>query len=206
MSPLQREWTKSIPLKNDGKATRFLLSMDKSLISAAAINKEYAKDYISWANPLPEEVVQQIIDGSVTFGMYKCLIDQEKTTASNEGEQAPSLETNNLEERSCPTTVSNWSPHQLEQIGFARLVTDQVTFFYLADVYIQPQYQGSGLGTWMLQSIDEVLLSMPHLRRFILVATGERGARYYAKNMNMAILGETGSMVVMGRTGPGSAV
>ncbi|MCP4177663.1 MAG: GNAT family N-acetyltransferase [bacterium] len=36
--------------------------------------------------------------------------------------------------------------HKKKQIGFARLVTDYVTFSYVCDVYIDPEYRGKGLG------------------------------------------------------------
>jgi len=45
--------------------------------------------------------------------------------------------------------------HQDEQIGFARIVTDRCTFAWLADVFILPEYQGRGLGKWLVSCIVE---------------------------------------------------
>jgi ribosomal protein S18 acetylase RimI-like enzyme len=39
------------------------------------------------------------------------------------------------------------------QVGFARVITDQATFAYLADVYILEEYRGRGLGRWLLECI-----------------------------------------------------
>lgn len=36
------------------------------------------------------------------------------------------------------------------QIGLARVVTDYVLYAYLCDVYVLEEYQGQGLGKWML--------------------------------------------------------
>ena len=39
------------------------------------------------------------------------------------------------------------------QIGFARIVTDHLTFSWLCDVYVDPAYRGRGLATWMIECI-----------------------------------------------------
>jgi len=54
------------------------------------------------------------------------------------------------------------------QVGFARVITDKATYAYLCDVYVLEDYQGRGLGTWMMQE----LMTHPDLqglRRFGLV-------------------------------------
>ena len=54
------------------------------------------------------------------------------------------------------------------QIGFARVITDEATFAYLADVYVLQEFRGQGLGRWLV----EVVMSHPAvqgLRRFTLV-------------------------------------
>ncbi len=53
------------------------------------------------------------------------------------------------------------------QVGFARVITDEATFAYLADVFIDENFRGKGLGKWLVQTI----LSYPGLqglRRFML--------------------------------------
>lgn len=54
-----------------------------------------------------------------------------------------------------------------EQVGFARVITDSVTFGYLSDVFILPQYQKLGLSKWLMDIItnhDE----LQGIRRFML--------------------------------------
>jgi GNAT superfamily N-acetyltransferase len=60
------------------------------------------------------------------------------------------------------------------QIGFARVITDRATYAYLCDVYVLEEYQGRGLGTWMMRE----LMSHPDLqglRRFGLVTRDAHG-------------------------------
>ena len=57
--------------------------------------------------------------------------------------------------------------HGGRQIGFGRAVTDRATFAYLADVFIDPDYRGRGLGKWLVTCI----LAHPELqglRRWLL--------------------------------------
>jgi GNAT superfamily N-acetyltransferase len=39
------------------------------------------------------------------------------------------------------------------QIGFARVITDQATFGYVADVFIVEPHRGKGLSKWLMQTI-----------------------------------------------------
>lgn len=52
--------------------------------------------------------------------------------------------------------------YKKKQIGFARVVTDYATFAYLGDVYILPEFQGEGLGKWLM----EVISDHPNLQGF----------------------------------------
>ena len=54
------------------------------------------------------------------------------------------------------------------QIGFARIVTDEATFAYLADVFLLAGERNAGLGRWL---IETVLAHPPlqRLRRWLLV-------------------------------------
>jgi len=46
------------------------------------------------------------------------------------------------------------------QVGFARVVTDRVTFAWICDVIIHPDHRGQGLGKWLMSCIDERLSEM----------------------------------------------
>jgi GNAT superfamily N-acetyltransferase len=56
------------------------------------------------------------------------------------------------------------------QIGFARIVTDEATFAYLADVFVVAEARNDGLGQWLVETI----LAHPPLqglRRWLLVTS-----------------------------------
>ncbi len=49
-----------------------------------------------------------------------------------------------------------------KQIGFARVISDNATFGYLADVFIDERYRGKKLGVWLIETI----MNHPHLQGF----------------------------------------
>jgi len=65
-------------------------------------------------------------------------------------------------------SVGNSVDTTSRQIGFARVVTDGVTFAYLADVFVLPDFRGAGLATWLVAAaLTHPALS--GLRRILLV-------------------------------------
>ncbi|WP_041691939.1 GNAT family N-acetyltransferase [Erwinia billingiae] len=60
--------------------------------------------------------------------------------------------------------------HHQSQIGFARLITDYATFAYLCDVYVLDEYQGDGLGRWLMECIHNHPV-FEQLRRIVLFTT-----------------------------------
>src|SRR5262245_20328120 len=48
------------------------------------------------------------------------------------------------------------------QVGFARVITDYATFAWIADVFILDEFQGQGLGKWLM----EVIITHPQLQGF----------------------------------------
>jgi GNAT superfamily N-acetyltransferase len=64
--------------------------------------------------------------------------------------------------------------HETRQIGFARVITDQATFAYLADVFVLAPYRGQGLSKWMMSCILECP-SLLGLRRFMLMTKDAHG-------------------------------
>jgi len=42
-----------------------------------------------------------------------------------------------------------------KQIGFTRIVTDESLFAWIADVYINKEYRGKGLGKWLTKTTIE---------------------------------------------------
>ncbi|RXZ77436.1 N-acetyltransferase [Paenibacillaceae bacterium] len=43
--------------------------------------------------------------------------------------------------------------HKDQQIGFARVITDEATVFYLCDVFVLNEYQGQGIGKKLIEII-----------------------------------------------------
>lgn len=58
-------------------------------------------------------------------------------------------------ERSIQNSVCYGIYHASRQVGFARVVTDHATMFYLCDVFIDEEYRGKGLGKKLVESLVE---------------------------------------------------
>lgn len=79
-----------------------------------------------------------------------------------------------LVERAIDHSICLGLYHGDAQVGFARVITDQATFGYLADVYVLDDHRGRGLSKWMMEAI------MAHpdlqgLRRFMLATLDAHG-------------------------------
>jgi GNAT superfamily N-acetyltransferase len=58
------------------------------------------------------------------------------------------------------------------QIGFARAVTDDATFAWICDVFVDEAYRGRGLGTWLMANV----VAHPSIRELRLVMLATRDA------------------------------
>lgn len=54
-----------------------------------------------------------------------------------------------------------------EQVGFARVITDEATFAYMADVFIVAGHRGQGLSKQLMQTISDYP-TLQGLRRWVL--------------------------------------
>ncbi|WP_109001986.1 GNAT family N-acetyltransferase [Streptomyces rishiriensis] len=63
-----------------------------------------------------------------------------------------------------------------EQVAYARVVTDQATFAWLCDVYVDPAVRGKGIGTAMAEAVRDHLT--PYGLRRILLATHDAHGVY----------------------------
>lgn len=61
-----------------------------------------------------------------------------------------------------------------KQIGFARVITDQTSFAYLADVFILPEHRGKGLSKWLVATIH-AHPDLQGLRRWMLMTMDAHG-------------------------------
>jgi len=68
--------------------------------------------------------------------------------------------------------------HGRQQVGFARIISDEATFAYLADVFILPAYRGRGLSRWLMECIV-AHPKLQGLRRWMLATQDAHGL--YAK-------------------------
>ncbi|KAK1146211.1 hypothetical protein N8T08_003301 [Aspergillus melleus] len=163
----------------------YVISTDKDLISLSALNSALDSEMLYWSKPYPEDILQEIINNSFSFGVYKTA---DGTTAAEES---------NLKKSKIP--------QKYEQIGFARLVTDCITFAYLTDVYVLPEYQGKGFGGWLIDCVDEVVKPLPHLRWLMLRTSSVRSQESYERRMGMEVLDTSDASlgaIIMGRRGP----
>lgn len=61
-----------------------------------------------------------------------------------------------------------------KQIGFARVITDQTSFAYLADVFILPEHRRKGLSKWLVATIH-AHPDLQGLRRWMLMTMDAHG-------------------------------
>lgn len=60
------------------------------------------------------------------------------------------------------------------QVGFARVITDRTTFAYLCDVFVLEEFQGRGLGKWLMEAVT-AHPDLQGLRRFVLATRDAHG-------------------------------
>lgn len=155
---------KSIKSKLQDKSWRkdqFLISTNPALFPISTLIDIFDRKDFYWAKPLPAQEVREMLQNSLSFGLYEQRDHQDPAGSASK------------------TTL----------IGVARCVTDFITFVYLTDVWVDPSYQGKGLGSWLVTCVQEVLEEMPHLRRSMLfTADWERSVPFYEKLMGMKLI------------------
>lgn len=212
----------------------FLISTDPSLIPIQSLNAAFASPMCYWAKPLPEDAMRSMLSTSLNFGLYSPTStlpptnDDSLSDPSNPQDASqvlheiaehlphstqPQLQTTDASTNPKRPPLSTHPSSTPELIGFARLITDTVTLAYLTDVYILPQWQSQGLGKWLVQCVQEVIESMPYLRRSVaLIGTkNDDGAKkggtesFYRKLMKMEVMdGQNGGARVIQWKGPGN--
>lgn len=60
--------------------------------------------------------------------------------------------------------------HGPTQIGFGRAVTDSATFTWVADIVVEPEFRGAGLGHWVM----ECLVAHPAIKGTQMVLLGRK--------------------------------
>jgi len=139
---------------------RYKISTNPALIPLDQLNDILQSEEFHWASPLPMDQLERLVHNSLCFAMYDNNADERLETES--------------------------APAERSLIGFARWIWDQVSVAYLTDVYIAPEYRGKRLGVWMMECIDEMFRSMPHLRGMILIADrGSTVETFYRRHLAM---------------------
>jgi GNAT superfamily N-acetyltransferase len=171
---------------------RFLISTSPELIQPAAVNASLASDALYWAKAMEEGRLMKMLERSLCFGVYEL---PESTSAIAGITYYPVA---------FPSLTLSYLGSSPRQIGLARLVTDEVTFAYLTDVYIIPEFQRKGLSTWLMGCVDETLTSWPELKRVYLATDTENNKFYFDKlRMKEVVQGQHGISVLV-RKGAGS--
>jgi GNAT superfamily N-acetyltransferase len=70
------------------------------------------------------------------------------------------------------------------QIGFARIISDFVTYAYLCDVYIVEERRGRGLGSWLVRSV----LEHPNLNNLKRVSLITHDAQDFYRGLSFCFL------------------
>jgi len=178
----------------------YVVSTDPSLIPIASLNAAYESEDLYWAKALPEDVVRDMLDRSLCFGLYTPTPSLPPSSAmdADDPQPDPASTLHEIAEsmhKDRPAAAQRAeSDSELEAgagaalIGFARAVTDHTTFVYLTDVYVLPAWKGQGLGSWLVGCVQEVIEGMPHLRRSMLITSSKTddGRKYYEKRMKMS--------------------
>jgi GNAT superfamily N-acetyltransferase len=79
-----------------------------------------------------------------------------------------------LIERSIENSLCFGLFYKEHQIGFARVISDFATFAYLCDVFITEEFQGKGLGKWLMSVVMQYP-DLQGLRRWMLATRDAHG-------------------------------
>jgi hypothetical protein len=133
-----------------------LVSDDRALLDFTAIHGFLSTCY--WSGGISMEQVQrQTRCSTLVFGLYREL------PADSAGPQAT------LDPLAAPPPAA-----RLEQLGFARVLSDLTRFAYLCDVFIVTPEQGQGLGKRLLRDI-KAHPELVDVRRWLLATRDAHG-------------------------------
>ena len=82
------------------------------------------------------------------------------------------------------------------QVGYARVVTDGVTFAWLCDVFVDPEARGTGVGKLLIEGVVAHLDTLGIYR--VLLATADAHGLY--RQFGFTDLAEPGRWLARGRT------
>ncbi|KAF0324619.1 Acyl-CoA N-acyltransferase [Colletotrichum asianum] len=166
-----RKWTRDC----------YLISTDTSLVPIPELNAAFASEEFYWGKPLPAPVMRETLQNSLCFALYDIKSHPvEVAETLLRAQVASSDEVSTPKAENAPTLL-----------GFGRIITDYTTIAFVTDVWVHPSTQGKGLGTWLVQCLQEVIESMPHLRRsMLLTGSWDKLVPFYQKLMKMDLMNE----------------
>ena len=172
----------------------FLISSSIRLLDREFINKAFATDDMHWAKPIPTDQLELLLSRSLTLGLYKVL----PAGSGSRSADSPSSP------RTPSPTMEDSPGEELEQIGMARFITDFVTFSYLTDVYVSPEYRKYGLGKWIVACCKEVMDAVPQKRRSLLLTSPKVGLKFYERELGFRnVVEDRDHMICMASRGSG---
>ncbi|KAM4063104.1 acetyltransferase (GNAT) family protein [Hirsutella rhossiliensis] len=142
----------------------FLLTTDKSFLDSAVVNDAFDSDLMWWNDPLEPKQMQKMLDNCLTLSIY-AVPDSADEMKRNGG------------------LPRNTKGPNFRMVGFARIVTDYVTFAYLTDVFVLEEFQRKGLASWMMRALKELVGEWPNLRGLILMTHDKAAARMYQREL-----------------------
>lgn len=161
-----RTWHRTDPTTKQ----TYLISTRRAYIDEDFINASFATEDMHWAQPLPPAALTTMLDNCITLGLYT-------TTPPTDSDSKP-----------VPAIYS-----ELRQIGLARLITDYVTFAYVTDVYVVPEYRYKGLAAWLVKCCGGVMEDMMEahgggcFRNALLVTSNKAAVPMYEKGLDFFV-------------------
>ncbi|KAI6779431.1 uncharacterized protein J7T54_005245 [Emericellopsis cladophorae] len=141
----------------------FFVTTDKSYLRADDVNKVFASDLMWWNEAIEPAQMDKMLKNCLTLSIWWV-----PETAEDMQKHGP------------PRRKAG---KDLKFAGFARLVTDYVSFAYLTDVFILPDFQRRGLASWMMRSVKEMVDEWPDLRGLMLMTHDQPAADMYKKTL-----------------------
>jgi GNAT superfamily N-acetyltransferase len=139
--------------------TNFIVSDRRDLLQLERVH-EFLTAKAYWCLGITYETVAKAAENSLCFGAYRVSVGSAISRLENTPKNTPDVT----------------PEHILEQVGYARVVTDFSTFAWICDVYINEAARGQGLSKRLMEAI----LAHPQLQglRRICLATHDAHELY----------------------------
>jgi len=137
----------------------FFLTTDKTYLDPALINRAFDSDLMWWNGAIEERQMRKMLDNCLTLAVHWVPETEEQ-----------------MRRHGAPRRKYG---KDFQFVGFARLVTDYVSFAYLTDVFVLREYQRRGLASWMMRCVKEMVDEWPDLRGLMLMTHDDKAARMY---------------------------